>query len=387
MFSPPLPQSLVVPNEIPPEEPDDTPLPGLPISDLDGPLNLPGLVFGAATFSNFYNADSHLTSLTPVRTTRLALRYGICAFDTSIYYGPSEVVLGNALKVLEKEFPRSSYRLFTKCGRLGGSSFDYSPSAIRKSVKKSLERLQTDYLDVVYLHDSEFVASEVTPRKTGQHALALTDERGEYGLRVGDEGVVHGDGDQKILEAFAELRQMKKEGLVKYIGLTAYPVPTLLRLSLLILHTAPFEPVDVVMSYSHLTLQNTLFADFASQFRERARVGQLLNASPLSMGLLSQSIPPWHPAPVELRNAIDQARNVSGGDIVDVSLGYAMRKCEELGMPLVTGLSNTKEVHDCVRVWREVRAGIDQEERLVKEQKMREILRDAGVLDWSWSSP
>ncbi|EEB88686.1 hypothetical protein MPER_13335, partial [Moniliophthora perniciosa FA553] len=44
---------------------------------------------------------------------RLALRYGIRAFDTSIYYGPSEVVLGNALKMIEKsgEFARGDYQL------------------------------------------------------------------------------------------------------------------------------------------------------------------------------------------------------------------------------------------------------------------------------------
>ena len=37
--------------------------------------------------------------------------YGITAFDTSAYYGPSEIVLGAALKSLETEFPRSSYKL------------------------------------------------------------------------------------------------------------------------------------------------------------------------------------------------------------------------------------------------------------------------------------
>lgn len=35
----------------------------------------------------------------------------MCAIDTSIYYGPSELVLGNALNLLQNEFPRSSYKL------------------------------------------------------------------------------------------------------------------------------------------------------------------------------------------------------------------------------------------------------------------------------------
>lgn len=40
-------------------------------------------------------------------------RYGIRAFDTSAYYGPSEIVLGGVLKALKDEFPRESYKLVT----------------------------------------------------------------------------------------------------------------------------------------------------------------------------------------------------------------------------------------------------------------------------------
>ena len=39
------------------------------------------------------------------------VRYGIRAFDTSAYYGPSEIVLGGVLKALKDEFPRGSYKL------------------------------------------------------------------------------------------------------------------------------------------------------------------------------------------------------------------------------------------------------------------------------------
>ena len=41
-------------------------------------------------------------------------RYGIRAFDTSAYYGPSEIVLGGVLKALRDEFPRESYKLVTE---------------------------------------------------------------------------------------------------------------------------------------------------------------------------------------------------------------------------------------------------------------------------------
>jgi len=164
-------------------------------------------------------------------------RYGIKAFDTSIYYGPSEIVLGNALQLIRDEFPRSSYLLvwllldtfrfsgliqlqMTKCGRNGPNSFDYSPVAIRASVEKSLKRLQTPYLDTVYLHDTEFVADAYMPRKDGQHLSALTDEAEQYGLARGDEATVRGEGDRQVLAAFSELRKLKEEGLVRNIGIT-----------------------------------------------------------------------------------------------------------------------------------------------------------------------
>lgn len=108
----------------------------------------------------------------------------------------------------------------TKCGRFGLSDFDYNPSKIRQCVLESLERLQTTYLDAVYLHDVEFVATPVVPKLDGNHATALDTEAIAYGLAKGDEAKVWGEGDQKVLDAFAELRKLKQEGVVKNIGIT-----------------------------------------------------------------------------------------------------------------------------------------------------------------------
>jgi D-arabinose 1-dehydrogenase len=152
---------------------------------MQGPFKLPALVFGAASLSNQYNSEALLASDTPFRTVRLALRYdpsrslyqlyphilhryGITAFDTSAFYGVSEIVLGTVLKALEPEFPRESYKLvscmartrmirqltsckMTKCGRYGRTKadFDYSPNTVRASVQRSLCRLNTSYLDAV----------------------------------------------------------------------------------------------------------------------------------------------------------------------------------------------------------------------------------------------
>ncbi|KAF7313526.1 hypothetical protein HMN09_00508600 [Mycena chlorophos] len=370
--------------------PDERPVPGPLVPKLSGPLALPRIVFGGGALSPQYQTDELLKSDSPLRTVQLALRYGINAFDTSAYYGPSEVLLGEALFALKDEFPRSSYQLMTKCGRFETNEFNYTPSTIRDSVKRSLQRLKTDYLDVVHLHDVEFVCEEVTPRRTGNHTSALGDEKEAYGLGEGEEGKVRGEGDRKILEAFAELRKMQEEGLIRHVGITGFPLYTLLRLALLILHNPPYKPVEVMLSYSNLSLQSSTLLAFAPELLNRAKVGQLLAASPFSMGLLTDAGPPaWHPASPELRAATIKSAmecQARGRLLADLATGYCVRHTGG-SVPLVVGLSKPEEVHECVRVWREIEAQENDEERVGQEEMVREIFREAGVLDWAWASP
>jgi D-arabinose 1-dehydrogenase len=163
-------------------------------------------------------------------------RYGICAFDTAPYYDNSEIVLGTALKALENEFPRGTYKLLTKVGRYGpgAADFDYTPTTIRRSVRRSLQRLHTQYLDVVYLHDVEFVAPCVAPRPDGNHASALGAEAVAYGLAseqdVSNDGQGESTGstvavrtagdDERILEAISELRALQADGLIRQVGIS-----------------------------------------------------------------------------------------------------------------------------------------------------------------------
>ena len=110
----------------------------------------------------------------------------------------------------------------TKCGRFGPEKkdFDYSPSSVCRSVQRSLSRLKTTYLDVVYLHDVEFVAEDIMPVKSGNHNSALTVDATTYGIANGQEGKIWGEGDQRVLDAFAELRKMRTEGMIRKIGIT-----------------------------------------------------------------------------------------------------------------------------------------------------------------------
>jgi len=152
-------------------------------------------------------------------------RYGIRAIDTSPYYGMSEVILGSVLRALASEFPRQSYHLMTKVGRYGVTKddFDYSPQSIRLSIMRSLQRLNTTYLDAVFLHDVEFIASPVWPIPyCGDFERVLNDKEGraDWGLLPGKEGKAWGTGDETILAAVRELFKMKSEGLIRAVGIS-----------------------------------------------------------------------------------------------------------------------------------------------------------------------
>lgn len=79
---------------------------------------------------------------------------GVNLLDTAPAYGTSEERLGGLLR---ERGDRDSWVLSTKVGErfdsaLGRSSFDFSGRGVRASVERSLERLGTDWLDVVMLH-------------------------------------------------------------------------------------------------------------------------------------------------------------------------------------------------------------------------------------------
>lgn len=146
------------------------------------------------------------------------------------------------------------------------------------------------------------------------------------------------------------------------------------------------------MSYSHLHLQNDTFKKFATLFHDRAQVPQLLTASPLNMGLLTPAPPVWHPASLALRAAVKDAsaeceKEGWEGGLVNLALGYAYREAKELELPTVVGLSKPSEVHETVRIWRELRSAADNpsNKRLESERTFRERLGE--FKDFSWASP
>lgn len=124
------------------------------------------LGFGAAPIGNLYSEVDEVDALTAVRDAHAG---GIRHFDSAPYYGYglSEARLGRALAGL----PRAGYTLSTKVGRrviedpgapagrdgfaVAGwrAEFDYSRDGVLRAFEGSLERLGTDRIDILLLHD------------------------------------------------------------------------------------------------------------------------------------------------------------------------------------------------------------------------------------------
>ncbi|SCU86211.1 LAMI_0D00914g1_1 [Lachancea mirantina] len=277
--------------------------------DHDDISKLPGLILGGATLNTQYNEDPEAVPL--VQMLRLAFDRGFRAIDTSPYYGESEKLFGEALDVVRGDFPRDSYYICTKVGRISVAEFDYSRENVRFSVKRSCERLGTEYLDMVFLHDIEFIE---TPA---------------------------------VLEALEELRSLKDEGLIRNFGASGYPVDFLLEIAIKCSQSASIGPLDAVLSYANLNIQNTLLADYYVRFKRDAKVKVVENGSILSMSLLrSQETRAFHPCSQELRDLAQKAAQYAaseGEDLADLATRYAMSKWYGLG-PTVLGVSTVYEL-------------------------------------------
>ena len=96
--------------------------------------------------------------------------------------------------------------------------------------------------------------------------------------------------------------QLKETGLVRHIGITGLPLHVLRT----VLDRSPPGSIDVLLSYCHYCLNDKTLEVELPFFNEKG-VG-VINASPLSMGLLTPQGPPeWHPAPDGLRQAAREA--------------------------------------------------------------------------------
>ena len=150
---------------------------------------------GTATFGGLFTS---ITDEDAVATVDAALECGITYIDTAPHYGK-----GSSERRLAKALAgKTGFHLSTKIGRLlvpavnsldpdfadSDTSvvrkFDYSAAGVERSIKESLERLEMDHVDIVYIHDP-------------------------------DDPIYI---EQSIREAYPALEKMRDDGFIKAIG-------------------------------------------------------------------------------------------------------------------------------------------------------------------------
>ena len=233
-------------------------------------MKVSNLSFGASSLGGVFHGVREDEGIRAVHT---AVDNGINFIDVSPYYGhlKAEIVLGKALK----EIPRDKYYLSTKVGRYGKdgvNTWDYSAKRVTDSVCESMERLNVDFIDLINVHDIEFQADM-------------------------DGGL------QKICdETLPALVALKKKGVVGHVGITDLQPENLKW----VIEHCEEGTVESILNFCHYSLNDTLLTDYLDFFEQHG-VG-VINASPLSMGLLSQrGAPDWHPGSKALREACAKA--------------------------------------------------------------------------------
>jgi len=119
---------------------------------LNSHFKQPGIGLGCMNLSHAYGTP--LPEADAIQALRQAFDMGYRHFDTATLYGGgrNETVVGKALKD-----QRQSLFLASKCGMAigqesGKKEIDGRPDTLRAQCEASLRRLQTDHIDLYYLH-------------------------------------------------------------------------------------------------------------------------------------------------------------------------------------------------------------------------------------------
>jgi L-galactose dehydrogenase len=293
-------------------------------------LTVSAVSLGTAPLGDMFGAAEESDA---IATVHRAYDAGINFFDSSPYYGGglAERRLGTALRG-----HRDEVVIGTKAGRYGRDDFDFSPRRIRESLHQSLELLQTDYVDILQLHDIEFVEL-----------------------------------DAVFTDSYAELVRLRDEGKCRYIGMTGYPMETLSR-------AVTETDLDVVLSYAHYTLLNTRLSDDLAPLCDQRGVG-LINAAAVALGLLTPAgsridVPAGDRIVQAARRAVEVC-TARGGDIAFLANQFSIQRSGAA----TTVVGTTKAQH--------LDSAIAAESTPIDEDLLDAVLAEtADVRALSWSS-
>ncbi|KAF8469490.1 Aldo/keto reductase family-domain-containing protein [Kalaharituber pfeilii] len=301
---------------------------------------------GGAAFSTQMQASPF--GLPAVILLSKAFDSGISAVDTSPYYGPSEIIIGKALSHpnMVSKYPRHTYFIATKVVGLKRISSIILPGSHAGSTT-------APHLDLLYCHDVEFVSTE------------------------------------EMLEALEVLIQLKKEGVVHYIGISGYSPDLLLK---------------------RVKIVNEQQQSYNQIKAELVTGGVVVKSSPLAMGLLRLGGPfgNWHPAPKGLHEtcAVKLAQwceTEKGKKLANIALKYAAGKMALMeldGGHTIMGPSLPVELEENMGVLESIMIDPTSHHRKgLRPVDRSKVLRLSGLfaearafigpewLDYSWDSP
>ncbi len=237
------------------------------------------LGFGASPMGDVFEVSDEQDG---IRGVHYAIEHGVNFFDVAPFYGLTlaETRLGKAL-----EGRRNQVFLSTKCGRYGLKDFDFSYDRILKSIDESLLRLKTDHVDLIQLHDIEFVEKS-----------------------------------QVLNEAIPAVHKIIESGKARFWGITGLSVRYLAEIARL---TNP----DTVLSWAHYNLLEDEINTELVPLSKKMGFG-LMNAAPLLQRILSdQPLPAWHRSPQAVKDTQPKLLALCksyGVKLSDVALRYAM---------------------------------------------------------------
>lgn len=293
------------------------------------------LGFGASSLGGVFHDIDEKEGIHAVFT---AIENGINFIDVSPYYGftKAETVLGKALK----QIPREKYYLSTKVGRYGKDgikTWDYSAKRVTQSVYESMERLNVDFIDLINVHDIEFA-----------------------------------DLNQVVGETLPALVELRDKTVVGHVGITDLQLENLKW----VIDHSPAGTVESVLNFCHYCLCDDKLADFLDYFESR-NIG-VINASPLSMGLLTErGVPSWHPAPKPLVEACRKAM------LYCKSVNYPIEKLAiqfSVSNPrIATTLVSTSKSANILKDIEYAEEQMDEELAL----KVQEIIGDQRRVSWA----
>ncbi|MBB1513963.1 aldo/keto reductase family protein [Tessaracoccus sp. MC1627] len=113
-----------------------------------------GLKITELTYGNWLTHGSQVEADTATACVRAALDHGITSFDTADVYAntAAEVVLGEALKGERRESLEIFTKVYWPVGPKGANDVGLSRKHIMEGINGSLQRLQTDYVDLYQAH-------------------------------------------------------------------------------------------------------------------------------------------------------------------------------------------------------------------------------------------